>query len=67
MIVGVFADRKPTHAAKLIDKVSKGTLQRNLKSLNFSGESGKSVEITNLPGVKAKAVLVIGLGSTTVK
>lgn len=67
LIVGVFADRKPTNAAKVIDKVSKGTLQRNLKSLNFSGESGKSVEITNLPGVKAKAVLVIGLGSNNCK
>ena len=67
LIVGVLADRKLTNAAKIIDKFSKGTLQRNLKSLNFSGESGKSIEITNLPGVNAKAVLVIGLGNNNCK
>lgn len=63
VIVGVFENQELTAAANTINKVSKGTLLQNLKSRKFTGKAGRVLELTNLPGTKAKTVLVMGLGS----
>ena len=67
VIVGVFENQKLTAAADTINQASKGTLLQNLKSRKFSGKAGKALELTNLPGTKAKTVLVVGLGSNKCK
>ena len=62
VIVGVFDRRKPTDAAKAIDEASDGHLRAVLASGDMDGKAETTLLLHRVPGVKAKRVLLVGLG-----
>ncbi|NNC78073.1 MAG: leucyl aminopeptidase, partial [Woeseiaceae bacterium] len=62
VIVGVFERNKLGAAAADIDKASKGVLTRLMKTGDISGQRGRAEVLTSLPNVRAKRVVVVGLG-----
>jgi len=62
LLVGVFAKGKLGIGAADIDASSKGALKKLVKQGDISGSLGSSLMLTTLPGVRAKRVLVVGLG-----
>ena len=62
IIVGVFDPGKPGPGVENLDAASKGYLARLIKRGDLSGRAGSSMLLTDVPGVKAKRVLVVGLG-----
>jgi len=51
--------------AESIDKATKGTLTRLYKQGDVSGKLGSSLLLTDLASIKAKRVLVVGLGKVS--
>jgi leucyl aminopeptidase len=64
VIVGVYERGKLTAGATDIDKASNGELRRLVKSGDVSSKPGRCVLLTNLTGVKASRVAVVGLGKS---
>ncbi len=62
VIVGVYNRGKLGVAASEIDAASKGHIQRLIKSGDVSGNPGSVSVLTNVPGVKAARVAIVGLG-----
>ncbi|MDH3848426.1 MAG: leucyl aminopeptidase [Gammaproteobacteria bacterium] len=62
VIVGVYDRGKLSAGASEIDTASNGELRRLVKSGDVSSRSGRCVLLTNLNGVKAARVAVVGLG-----
>jgi leucyl aminopeptidase len=62
LVVGIFSKRQLTPLAQLLDKSSKGALQRILKRGDMNGESGQQLLLYDLPGIQAERILLIGLG-----
>ncbi len=62
VIVGAYSKRKLNSAAEDIDAASGGYLSKLAKSGDISGSKGTNTLLRDLPGVKAKRVLVVGLG-----
>lgn len=62
VIVGVYERGKLGGGAADIDSASKGEIRRLLKRGDLSAQLGRSVVLTNLRGVKAARVVVVGLG-----
>lgn len=62
LVVGIFSKRQLTPLAQLLDKSSKGALQRILKRGDMNGESGQLLLLYDLPGIRAERILLIGLG-----
>ena len=62
LIVGVFENRALGHAAADIDAASDGYLARLVRQGDIGGQPGSSLMLTSVPNVKAKRVLVVGLG-----
>jgi leucyl aminopeptidase len=62
LIVGVYTKGTLGAAAKAVDSASKGELERLVKSGDISGQIGHSLVLQQLSGVKAKRVVVVGLG-----
>ncbi len=62
IIVGVFDSGKPGPGVEDVDAASKGHLARLIKRGDLSGRAGSSMLLTDVLGVKAKRVLVVGLG-----
>jgi leucyl aminopeptidase len=62
VIVGIYDKGKLTEGAVDIDSASKGALKRHLKNGDVSGELGRCVVLTDLAGVRAARVAVVGLG-----
>lgn len=63
VIVGVYTDGKPGIAAAEIDEASKGYISKLLKARDITGKIGSHLLLTAVPGVRAKRVLVVGLGN----
>jgi leucyl aminopeptidase len=61
VIVGVY-DRGLGKSAAQIDAASGGMLRKQLKSNDIPTQLGRCVVLTNLPGVRAPRVAVVGLG-----
>lgn len=64
VIVGVYNRGKLGVGAADINAASKGHIQKHLKSGDISGEPGSVAVLTNVPGVKAARVAVVGLGKS---
>jgi leucyl aminopeptidase len=62
IIVGIYNRGKLGVAASEIDTASKGHIQRLIKSGDVSGNPGSVSVLTNVPGVKAARVAIVGLG-----
>ena len=61
-VVGVYADKKLTRAAGLIDAASKGALSKAIKGGDLSGKRGTTLLLHGIAGILAQRVLLIGLG-----
>jgi leucyl aminopeptidase len=64
VIVGVYERGKLSAGATDIDEASNGELRRLVKSGDVSSKPGRCILLTNLTGVKATRVAVVGLGKS---
>ena len=62
LIVGIYERNKLSEAAADVDSASKGEIKRLVKSGDVSGQLGRAAVLTNVPGVRAARVVVVGLG-----
>jgi leucyl aminopeptidase len=62
VIVGIYARGKLAAGAAQIDSASKGVIKRHLKNGDVSGQFGHCAVLTDVAGVRAKRVTVVGLG-----
>ncbi|MFT4257026.1 MAG: leucyl aminopeptidase [Pseudoxanthomonas sp.] len=62
IVVGAYADKTLTPAARALDIASGGKLTAWLERGDVSGKTGKTAFLPDLPGVAAPRVLVVGLG-----
>jgi leucyl aminopeptidase len=62
IIVGVFDPGKPGPGTDDIDTASGGHIGKLIRRGDISGRAGSTMLLTDVPGVKAKRVLVVGLG-----
>jgi leucyl aminopeptidase len=62
VVVGVYADRKLTPAASLIDVASGGALASAAKRGDLPVKRGGVLMLTGVTGVAAERILVVGLG-----
>src|SRR5688500_4988575 len=62
VLVGAWADKSLTPAARELDTASGGVLARALESGDASGKTGSVTKLLGLAGVRAARVFVIGLG-----
>jgi leucyl aminopeptidase len=60
--VGVHEDGELTPEARTLDLKAHDKLSRLLKRGDFSGKAGETWLVTDLPGLRAERVLLIGLG-----
>jgi leucyl aminopeptidase len=64
IVVGAFADKTLTPAAKALDAASGGKLAALAERGDISGKTGKTTLVHDLPAVHAPRVLVVGLGES---
>ena len=62
VVVGAFADKTLTSAARTLDEASAGRLTALLERGDISGKTGKTSLLHDVPGVTSPRVLVVGLG-----
>ena len=62
IIVGVYENGKMGVAATNVDSASKGAISKLIRLGDISGKPGSSLLLPDVPGVRAKRVLVVGLG-----
>jgi leucyl aminopeptidase len=62
VIVGVYENGKAGSAAENIDKDGKGAISKLVRQGDINGKLGSSLMLSQVPGVRAQRVLVIGLG-----
>jgi len=62
VIVGVYERGRLSAGAADIDAASKGAIKRHLKNGDISGQLGRRTVLTDVAGVKAPRVAVVGLG-----
>ncbi len=62
LVLGVFATRKLSEAAKSVDKASSGFLTHILKKGDMDGETGQALMLYDLPNTLCERVLLIGCG-----
>jgi leucyl aminopeptidase len=62
VIVGIYEKGRLSAGATDINAASSGALKRLLKSGDISGQLGRTAVLTDLSGVKAARVAVVGLG-----
>ena len=65
VIVGIYERGKLGAGAADIDAASKGEIRRLIKSGDLSGSLGRSFVLSNLAGVRAARVAVVGLGKAS--
>ncbi len=63
VIIGVYKRGKLGAGAADIDTASKGEICRLMKSGDVSDSLGHAVVLNNVTGVRAKRVVVVGLGN----
>ncbi|QDW66316.1 leucyl aminopeptidase [Luteimonas granuli] len=62
VVVGAFADKTLSPAARALDKASGGRLSELVARGDIDGKTGHTALLHDLPGVAAPRVLVVGLG-----
>jgi leucyl aminopeptidase len=65
LVVGAFEKNHLHPGAQALDLDSGGLIKRQLKSGDFSGRAGETLLIPEPAGVKAKRVLLVGLGKAS--
>lgn len=65
VVVGVYEQNKLGAGAEDINTASKGEIKNRIKSGDVSAAVGRCAILTNVPGVKADRVAVVGLGKST--
>ncbi len=65
IVVGLFADKRLSPSAQLLDTASGGRLTALAERGDISGKTGRTALLPDLPGVKAPRVLVVGLGDAS--
>jgi leucyl aminopeptidase len=65
VIVGVYADGTLSAGAENIDGAAQGAISRLYKQGDVSGRPGSSLLLTEVTGIRAKRVLVVGLGKAS--
>ena len=63
VVVGVYEGGAFTSAAARVDGAADGTIKRQVESGDISGKAGSSTVLFAPTGVKARRVLVVGLGA----
>ncbi len=63
VVVGAYTKRGLNSAAEAIDTAAGGYLSKLAKSGDLPGTRGATTLLRNLPGVRAKSVLVVGCGN----
>ena len=63
LVVGVFDEAELGGEARGIDAASGGRLQRLLSAGDFAGRSGETLLLTDMTGLAATRVLLVGLGT----
>jgi len=61
-VVGVYADRKLSDAAAVLDKAAKGYLRRVIERGDMEGRIGTTLMLHDVPGIASMRVLLLGLG-----
>ncbi len=61
-ILGVFQERELTPSGTTLDKAAGGAIQSAMQDGGFKGRRGESQLVLRVPGIKAKRVLLAGLG-----
>jgi len=62
IIVGVYENDKTGAGAANIDSASKGAISKLMRLGDITGRPGSSLMLSDIPGVRGKRVLVVGLG-----
>ena len=62
IVVGVYANGKTGHGAVDVDEASNGLIGKLIKQGDVSGKPGTSLMLNGVAGVRAKRVLIVGLG-----
>jgi leucyl aminopeptidase len=62
LLIGVFEKGELPAASKRIDKIAGGFISKILKNGDFSGKSGETFLLLNVPGFPATQVLLVGCG-----
>ncbi|HEX7048290.1 MAG TPA: leucyl aminopeptidase [Gammaproteobacteria bacterium] len=62
VVVGIFQERESTPSAKALDKAAGGALREAMQEDGFKGRGGEAQLVLRAPGIKAKRVLLVGLG-----
>jgi leucyl aminopeptidase len=65
VIVGVYERGKLSVGAADIDSASKGSIRRHLKNGDASGILGRCAVITDVDGIRANRIAVVGLGKVS--
>ena len=62
LVVGAFTNGVLSDAATAVDAASGGAIARRIEAGDFDGKPGSTTVLYDLKGVKAKRVLLVGLG-----
>ncbi|KQR89867.1 aminopeptidase [Burkholderia sp. Leaf177] len=62
VVLGVFEAQTLTGAAREIDLATKGLLTRTVKAGDMSGKAGSTLMLTEVTGLGASRILLVGLG-----
>ncbi|SEG86311.1 leucyl aminopeptidase [Marinobacterium lutimaris] len=62
IVVGVEAEGKLSPSAAALDKATSGYLKELIDNGDITGKAGELVTLFKLPGLKARRVMVVGLG-----
>ncbi len=62
LVAGIFDDGQLSEAAEIIDKASGKAISKMIRAGDIKGKSNQSLLLHDLPGIKAKRVLLLGLG-----
>ncbi len=62
ILLGVTAAPPLPAPGQILDRATKGGLGKRLARLGFTGQNGNVLVLSDLPGVKAPIVVVVGLG-----
>src|SRR6266702_3668066 len=63
IVIGVFEDGELLEEAQNIDSASNGYLKKVLARGDFSGRTGETLLLAELPGVEASRAILTGLGA----